>query len=350
MVVCIAEDRQSEEIAVRLLILSLADHCPNLPIHLFFPLATEEFRDWLEPFSQVTLRTTRLEGASGWNVKPYALLTLLNEGYEEAWWLDSDIILSQDFRTAIDNLSPTTVVSTEEAAYGKYRDEGYRARAWGFELGRSLPFNLNSAVVRVTQAHVSLVQRWKDLVEREDYQQVQISSIKPFHMYGDQDVLTALLSSKEFSGFPLRVLKRGEDIIHYFGPAGYSTRERLINLQNGLPPFIHSQRDKPWLRQPTPPDRRNLRQYFDYVRLEVSPYSYVAARYQKAVGCPMAWLEPNSGMGKLLSLLGLGNPALKGLPLGLVYDLVRVYKTARGIDDRFNPEQEYLKLQSQGIV
>lgn len=348
MVICIAEDRQSEEIAVQLLLLSLAKHCPHVPVQLFFPPASDRFRQWLTPFPQVCLRTKPFARASEWNVKPYALLTLLREGHEQVWWIDSDIILSRDFRSTIGPLSDSTLVITEEALYGCYGDESYRARAWGFPVGRILPFNLNTGVIRVTQAHISLLQRWQKLLESEPYRKAQRLPFpeKPFHLYGDQDVLTALLASQEFADLPLRILKRGKDIIQYFGPAGFTLQERLLSSLNGLPPFIHSQRKKPWQRSNVPPNWRNLRQSIDYARLELSPYNHVASSYQHAVDADMSWLNCNSRLGKLLSAANFGNPALAGWPLAIAYSLIRLYKQLADVNDEFDPQRAYLQARS----
>lgn len=352
MVICIAEDRQSEEVAVKLLLLSLTNHCPDLPIELWFPPATDALKAWLRNFPQVHLRTAPIAGTTGWNVKPYALLTLLAEGQDEVWWIDSDIILHRDFRRALNSnapLSDATLVVTEEALYGLYRDQSYRAKAWGFTVGRLLPFNLNTGVVRVTQFHVPLLKKWVELLESEAYTSVQnlAADQKPFHLFGDQDVLTALLASQDFSDIPVHVLKRGQAIIQYFGPAGYTVQERLTNLIKGLPPFIHAQRDKPWHRPPTPPNWRPLRAYLDYVYLELSPYNTVAAQYRHAVGEDLPWLKRDSRLGQFLAALGLGNPVLTGLPIALLYSLIRLSKTIRGIRDQFDPKAAYLKLQSR---
>ncbi|MEP0909746.1 hypothetical protein NDI45_02295 [Leptolyngbya sp. GB1-A1] len=346
MVICIAEDRQREEIAVKLLLLSLAKHCPHVPIELFFPPATEAFKAWAAALPQVHLRTTPIATAAGWDIKPYALLKLLTEGHREVWWIDSDIIVTRDFRQTIAPLTDADLVIAEEALYGHYRDEGYRARAWGFALGRSLPFNLNSGVMRVTQAHRLLLQQWQQLLETEVYQQAQQQPYgqKPFHLFGDQDVLTTLLSTQEFAHIPLRILKRGTAIIQYFGLAGYTIAERLQNLVDGMPPFIHAQREKPWHRSLIPPGLKPLRPYLDFVQMDISPYCFAAAPYRSQLAEDLPWLDAHSRLGKILRGLGLGNAAFIGLPIALGYSVIRAIKQMRGIDDRFDPQQAYQRV------
>src|SRR5262249_5971923 len=63
-----------------------------------------------------------------------------------------------------------------------------------------------------------------------------------------QDALTALLASQEYANVPLKILKRGKDIIQYFGSHGYTISERLSNVVFGAPTFIHSQGPKPWIQ------------------------------------------------------------------------------------------------------
>ena len=349
MIVCISESRISEESAVRLLLLSLAKQCPDILIILYFPPASDDFKTWLMQLPQVTLRCTTFPEVSGWNVKPYALLALLEAGQKEVWWIDSDIIISRDFRDHIGKLPDSTLVVAEDALSGFYQDDSYRARAWGLEVGRLLPFCLNTGVVRVTQYHIPLLQRWQQLMKDEAYLKTQMLpyNCKPFHLFGDQDVLTALLASREFSDIPLKILHRGRDIIQYFGPAGYTIQERLLNLIKGLPPFIHCQGEKPWYRQKTPPHWQDFSQYLNYVRIEVSPYNHVAFQYKQLVGKDLDWLICSSRLGKLLYILGFGNPALRGIPLAIIYSLWRFSKDLRGIDDRFDPQQAYQKYKAQ---
>lgn len=340
--VCIAEDRASEQVAIKLLIVSLARHCPQLHVELFYPPADEEMRAWLNRFPNVHLREQRIAGVSDWNVKPYAIRQLLAEGFEEVWWLDSDIIVQRDFRKELGELTARDLIATEEAAYGKYRDEGYRARAWGFEVERELPFTLNSCVMRMTQKHRRLLAAWCDALETPLYQEAQSRPEweKPFHLYGDQDVLTALLSSDPFASIPLKVLRRGRGIIQYFGPSGYTMRERLATLLTP-PAILHCQRDKPWRRAAAAPSVRLMTDYLKHLRLETSPYTLAAKRYAREVEEPLPWTTPNSIGGMVLRTLGLGHLALAGMPLALFYTAVRSLKALFRVRDRFDPAQAF---------
>ena len=67
-------------------------------------------------------------------------------------------------------------------------------------------------------------------------EQTKVWDSRGVHMVGDQDVLTALLCSEEFSDVPIEIFYRGSGIIQYFGLYGFTLRERLRCLINGLPP------------------------------------------------------------------------------------------------------------------
>jgi hypothetical protein len=329
--VCIAEDRQSEEIALRILILSLVKCCSGIRVVLTFPPATQNFINWISQFPGIELRTMPVSGFSGWNVKPQVLLSILETVDDEVWWIDSDVVLTCDFRSRFGKLPPETFVVCEEALYGKYEDDGKRAKAWGFEVGRLLPFTLNSGVIRSTRNHIPLLNQWKTLLDSEFYKQAQADDERPEYLHGDQDVLTALLSSQQFCQIPLKILHRGKDIIQYFGPAGYMPKERLLNLVFGLPPFIHYQgRNKPWrLKQAI--ERNSFTNLFESLYSELSPYNYVAYQYRNQICSSLEWnfLEYSSPLGNFFKILGLGNPALVGFPLSVAYSLLRFIKRIR---------------------
>ncbi len=321
-VVCVFESRPSERVAVKLLIASLAKHCPDLEISLTFPPADDHFSSWLTRYPQVALRVEPLRGAYGWNVKPHAILPLLAAGAREVWWMDSDVIVTKDFRSRSAGISDTALVACEEGLYGRSNDNGICTRAWGFEIGNARPLTLNSCITRTTAAHVPLLERWKELLESEKYVELQQGPWyeRPFHMMSDQDVLTALVSSREFAAVPLIYLRRGEDIIQYWGPPGYTVRERLLNMRTGLPPFVHEEGPgKPWhIGRMLNAD--GLRPSVDRLYSELSPYRHCAKAYRVEIEDElkdMDWLEYASPTGTVLKYLGLGSAPLTGLPLAL---------------------------------
>ena len=325
LAICIAEDRSSEEIAVKLLAASISKHCPDIKTIITYPPATENFKIYIRQFPNIELRTTAFPGVSGWNVKPQALLSLLAEGYQEVWWIDSDIILSNDFRNNLEGFSSSALLVTEEPSNHAYDRCGERTKSWGLEVGKSLSFSPNSGVIRANIKHISLLEKWKELLESNTYKSSQREPFytRPLHMRSDQDVLASLLESRDFAWVSVDFFRRGKDIIQYFGPIHYSVKERLHNFLFGLPPFIHSQGLKPWW------DSSEIQKivqgwefYYKTLMLRISPYNHVAASYNNSFIKDLGWKNTHSFSSILLSVIGLGNPSLTGLPIVFIHSLI----------------------------
>lgn len=321
--ICVAEDRMWCEPGVRLLIASLARHSPALNVELFYPPANAAFTAWLSRFPQVSLNRFKLtEPWRGWNVKPEALLTLLGAGYDDVLWIDTDIIVARDVSSIFAALSDETMVVAEEALCSSHYDgDAMRARLWGLQIGRALPFQLNGGVVGVTRHHIALVERWREVLDSPEYLEAQKLrwDLRPRHFMADQEVLTALLCSKEYAGIPLRFLARGRDIVQYFGSACYTLRERATNVFRGPPVFIHSQGHKAW----TPLPRANsARAALLNLYQRMSPYIGEARRYRGDLA-DASWLTPSGTGDRVLSALSFGAPPLAGLPIAIVNDFYR---------------------------
>jgi hypothetical protein len=219
-------------------------------------------------------------------------------------------------------------VVSEHTLGAKERDDGngVRASLWGLAPGRALPEALSSGVVRATKNHYHLMERWWELLQSPVYQDVQKRAWRdrPIHMLGDQDVLTALLTSAEFAHFPIQVLQRGKHIIQFDGVWGYTVAERLTNLLGVGPSFVHSGAGKPWsdpwLKAST------LREHVKKVYLDVSPYTTSAIRFKGEVDCDTDWMKPHYALTRFLRSIGLGRTALVGLPLAVILDFARVFK------------------------
>jgi hypothetical protein len=333
-VICVAEDRRSCEHGLKLLLISLNRHNARSPVVVFYPSADQEFIAWIQTlkFENILVRATWPRGAYGWNVKPHAMLQLLNEDNHEILWIDSDVLVTRNVFVPIEELEDNILVATEECLQNQDETRALRARLWGFPVKREFQFPLNSGVMRVTREHVPLLVRWKELLESQEYQdaQKQPMNIRPRHMFSDQDVLTALLSSEEFHDIPVRILRRGYDIIQYYdyGQLGFTLAERTICILKGMPTFVHQQGSKPWNANPDE-KLKGLRGRFATAYLDLSPYTTLAIALNSTAIHP--WMLPRSKLSSVLRSVGFGSPTLTGLPIALIFDLERLARLGRRI-------------------
>jgi hypothetical protein len=327
--ICLAEDRVACEPALKIALLSLNKHCPEQEINLFYPAANLEFVHWIRRCPQARLQTNPLKTGYGWNIKPQAILRLIDEGFDEVLWLDSDILVKRNTAHIFAALKSDTLAVAEDAL-GDERDDpdALRARRWGLRVGRVLPFGLNSGVLRVTRDHRRLMERWWELLQSETYQEVQTRpwEQRPLHMLGDQDVLTALLSSQEFWEIPLYILRRGKDIIQYNGVYGYTVAERALGLVGNAVTFIHQFGHKPWSDGWHP---SSLRDYTKKLYLDLSPHTVGALQFRRELECDTEWMNPHFGASRVLRALGMGSPELTGLPVAAIMEVARLAKYIR---------------------
>jgi len=314
-VICVAENRTWCEPGIRLLIASLAKHSPNLTVELFYPVAPASFTQWLSQYPSVKLNSMTLpEPWRGWNIKPEAMLALLNAGYDDVLWVDTDIIVAKDINLIYQGLSMDTVVVAEEALCSSHYDgDAMRARLWGLEIGRALPFQLNGGVVGFTKKHVGFIEEWRRVLNSDEYLEAQKLpwDQRPRHFMADQEVLTAMFCGQQYADLPLRFLYRGKDIIQYFQANCYTLRERFQNLRNGMPFFIHSQGHKVW----TPlPSARGFKAKALNLYQRMSPYIYEARHYREVLE-DTQWLDPQSPMDRFFNVISIGQAPLAGLPI-----------------------------------
>jgi len=328
---CIVEDRPKWEVSVKLLLLSLNAYAPDGAINLFYPTAGTTFLEWAAGLPSVRVRTERLR-LSGWDVKPEAVLVLLDEGFDEVIWIDSDIVACRDPNGPFRGMPQGTFALTVDAAAAQRNGTAAaRARSWGFEARRGLPFNPNLGVFRATSCHRRLLERWSELLAQDEYQACQQMEWKerPFHMMGDHDPLAALLCSVEFSEVPVRFLRRGADIIHFDGVYGYTTAARILHLLFEPPVFVHSMGPKPWsYRWNEAPS--GLRDWFKERYFDISPYTAYAAKLGQEFGLHEAWMDPHFPLSRALRALGLGRPPLIGLPLAVLADVAQLVMSIPG--------------------
>lgn len=340
MIVCVHEDRANYITGLKLTVLSLVRHCPNLPVIISYPHPSASFREWVETLPNIQLIADPDLAGLGWNVKPSVLLRCLDEGHPEVIWIDSDILVTRDFRQRLSHLDDETLVVTQNSYWDLTPSGTYATVAWGLKPGRSLPITVNTGIVRVTLQHTELLKTWQTMLSDQAYIDAQQKPWyeRPRHLVGDQDVLTAILGATEFSHIPIKMLERGIDIAQCIGPSDYTPTERLRNLQS-LPTFVHGMGYKPWLRPMSPeliwsseaslPKR--LRQYYDYVHVELSPYISIAHEYQEQLGEEASWMDAKSAVARLLVALFAGHPTLQEFPLALFEASIRHTRTLAGL-------------------
>jgi hypothetical protein len=326
--ICVVEDRPNWEQSLKLLLLSITVYSPGVTINLFYPPAGPEFSKWAEDYPHVCVRTWRPKGP-GWDVKPEAALALLREGFEEVIWVDSDIIVCRDAVAPFRELTKETFATTVDIPSAQRNGTGAtRARSWGFEVRRDLPFNPNLGVFRATSSHQRLIERWAELLASPDYVACQRMEwhARPFHMIGDHDPLAALLCSAEFSNVPVHFLRSG-DVLHFCGVTGYPLAPRMRHLLFGRPTFVHSMGTKPWAHRWRGASPGLLGRIEDSY-LDLSPYTLYAARLSRPAGLQCDWMEPHSGLSRALRALGAGSPPLTGLPIAALADFSRLLTSA----------------------
>jgi lipopolysaccharide biosynthesis glycosyltransferase len=332
-IICVNEDREAWEPSLRVVLTSLSVYCPSMAISLFYPFANRAFRRWLSAYPQVRLQANRLKNGYGWNVKPQAIMQLLDAGYDEVIWIDSDVFVTRDIRPLFHALDEAVFVATEAAGkLGRYDRDGAerRAQLWQFSVGRVRPPSLNSGVLRVTRRHYPLLKRWWELLQSDAYQRCQqkekVMGKRPIHMRGDQDVLTALLTSTEFAHIPLKTLRRSKHIVQFDGVWGYTAAERLRNLLGDGPTFIHSMGCKPWVARWESERRKGLVEYLKMVYLDVSPYTLASAKFKEDLGGDTNWMRAHYKFSAILRSLAMQHPALTGLPMAAFLDIARLIK------------------------
>ena len=333
-VYCLAEDRETEEVGLRIAVASLLRVCPTAKVVVYRPKPTSEFCRWLGMYSQVKMVPNLPIGAVSWNCKPHSLLPILEGGADEVIWIDSDILVTRDPSYLFDRIAPDVFVGTEEPTSSLNQGWAKRTMGWRLPSGRDSKITLNSSVIRVTKTHTSLLHAWQKLLCEPEYCNAQRLPLaeRPLHLMSDQDVLNALLGSAEYGKLSVQYLRIGQDVIHCGGALGYSLGRRLATTFHRVPPFLHAISGKPWYVFHPDYEKRHSKWFTRYRRLlqETSPYVAAARRLRAEIELPCPWLDAGSIPGRVLRLLGAGRPALLGLPLTAIATVAVAARSAVG--------------------
>jgi hypothetical protein len=309
MRICIYEERETDMVAVKLLVASLLRNSPGLDIEVTIPHPSKAIQEWFAARPSVRLRSDHDERRRGYNVKAAVLSRALEET-DAALWIDSDIMVTRDVRPIFAGVGPSTVAVSEEWFGAPFQGGTSRVRGMGLPVGRNLPATANTSVLRVTRSHGDLLTAWDGILRSPEYlaAQERVWNERPIWYLGDQEVLTGLLGSERFAHLPILWVKRGRDIAHCFPPvaSGYAAHERISNiLRRRTPTFVHSIVERPW----RPPNGQMT------LHLETSPYTLTAASFESEVGEPLPWTRPTLPTARLLrSLCSEGTNASELLP------------------------------------
>jgi len=298
-------------------VLSACRHEPGWLFHCYLKNLRSEDLEWLSEQPNVRLKSETTVDHCGWNVKPSLLKRLLIESDGPVLWCDSDLILASPVSLILDAIDSSVFVASEEHCWGRTKGSGFRTAGWGFKESRSLASTVNSSFMRIDCSHIPLLDAWSACLLRPSYllAQSQQWNLRPEYFIGDQDALTALLASSEYSHVPLYLLKNGRDIAQCFEEDGYNVRDRILNsIRRRVPPLIHAQGGKPWKKSP-----RAIYQ-------QLSPYNSVAFPYVIGASLPSDWIKADGCWGRLIDLITLGGPNLRGILPALFRTSVRVWK------------------------
>jgi hypothetical protein len=332
---------------VKLTVLSLARHWPDLEVAVHTPGAPPGFRQWLSGRPNVSAPELVLDD-EGWNVKPSLLLHHLAAGRSPVIWIDSDVVLMGDLATRLAAEPIEALVGAEDVWWGRAQGRADRTEAWGFTPGRILPRTFNTGIVQATSIHVPVLEAWRELLRDEHYRRAQTSpwADRPLHLVGDQEVLTALLGAAEWAHVDVRLLRRGLDIAQCYSPASFAPSERArLALERRAPVLVHAMGPKPWVSPNGLVPRSRSGRFWAWVddaHRYLSPYTWVAATLAEGLGDEdVAWLHPDRGTA-WLAAGARHDPVLQELPLSII-------DTARCVSPKLRHEFERFAKKARGV-
>jgi hypothetical protein len=310
--VCAYEDRAAAMDSLILMGESLCAVDRDVSLHLTVPETPDSVRAWAQRRPEVVVSTTQPAGVTGWDVKPWLLLQELNEGRQEALWLDDDVIVTSALSSLVRQFPPDSLIVAEEWVQTEPIPVSHY---WGMPLGRAIPM-INNCFIRATQAHRPLLERYLKMVRDPRYRAAQALPFerRPLHLLHDGWLLIALLQSEEFSRVDFACLRRGRHIAQCAGSSGYRPHDRLLDLFRGLPPLIHGLGRKPW--EPVKSGGSSERFLVD-LATDVSPYVLAGRRVARSLNMHKEWLEARTSLGAILRGLTGGHPGMAGLPLAI---------------------------------
>jgi hypothetical protein len=282
-------------------------------LHLTVPEAPDAVRAWARRRPQVVLSTTRPEGVTGWDVKPWLLLQELNEGRQEALWLDGDMIVTRAISKMLQEFPRESLIFAEEWSRGSIPVSDL----WGLPSVRSVQV-FNNCLIHATQAHRPLLERWLQMTRDPRYREAPALPFerRPIQVAHDGWLLIALLESEEFGQVPFDCIRLGRHIAQCAGSSGYRPHHRLLDLFRGLPPLIHGLGRKPW---ESTREQSRIRRFLLDLATDVSPYVLAARRVARGLDMHRGWFDARTTPGAILRGRTGGHPGMAGLPLASIH-------------------------------
>jgi hypothetical protein len=314
--VCSYEDRPEAMDGLILMGESLCRAETDLSLHLTVPNAPASVRAWAASRPEVLLTTSPPDGVSGWNIKPSLLLEELNAGRPEVLWLDDDMIVTRPLSSLLKRFPTDALIVAAEWNGPEFIPASH---FWRMPSARPVPV-INACVVRATQLHRTLLERWLEMLRDPRYRDAQELPFarRPLHLLHDGWLLIALLESRDFSQVSYDYLRLGRDIAQCAGLSGYRPHHRLLDLFRGPPALIHAIGRKPWIPVQDP---GRVHRYLIELATDLSPYVLAARRVASSLGMAPQWLDARTRVGDTLRRLTAYHPGMAGLPLAIPHAL-----------------------------
>lgn len=313
--ICAFEDRPVAMDSLIFMAESLCAADRNVSLHLTVPDAPEFVRAWARTRPEVELTTTRPEGVTGWDAKPWVMLQELNRGSSQVLWLDDDIVVTRPISSMLREFPDDDLLFAEE--WGRWMVSA--TDFWGMRSARPILL-FNNCLIRVTQAHRPLLERWLQMTRDPRYREAQALPYekRPVQAQHDGWLFIALLEGEEFGQVPYQCIRRGRHIAQCAGSSGYGPLDRLLDLFRGLPPLIHGLGRKPW---DVPLESGRMQRFLLDLATDLSPYVLAVRKVAKKVGRSPDWLEPRTRLGAAFRTLTGNHPGTAGLPLSCFHAL-----------------------------
>ena len=301
------ENRQSDFIAVKLLVLSLQKHAPDAQFHFVLQDPSSSLHSWLRKQPNVIVHNDIGPTAGSYDIKPEILLAFLDKEFERITWIDSDIILCNALPKRLTDLSFDEMLLTQEWLGVRKTGLVSRTVALGLETGENVKnVTINSGIVSVTNKHRDLLKAWQTWLATPAYREAQTrpKSERSIAFKTDQEVLAGLLGSKQYSDTKIQLMRTPDEICQCLFPRTYPPFKRMAHAVFGAPSFVHALgSEKPWREE----DRREL-------EMQIHPYRLFARGYATKLGeHETVWLKDSSPKAKRLESLAFGNACLVGL-------------------------------------